>query len=115
MAFDIAALQEMYGAVPAETGNNTYRSAPTIGDASGTPAGSIGLSSNNWRDAVIDLRAATLDVKPGGGGWFSYAKGLNGGFSIANGVNIENARGGDGDDVIIGNSGRQCARGPGWR
>jgi Ca2+-binding RTX toxin-like protein len=40
----------------------------------------------------------------GGGGWISYAFGVHGGFTIANGVTIENATGGSGNDVLIGNS-----------
>lgn len=103
MAFDIAALQELYGAVEAQTGDNVYK-----------------LGANNWRciwdtggvdqfvfegsrDAVIDLRPASLALEPGGGGWFSRAQGINGGLSIAHGVTIENARGGSGDDILVGN------------
>ncbi len=104
MAFDIAALQEMYGAVPAETGNNTYKLGANhwrcIWDTGGTDT----FVFENGRDAIIDLRAATLRVEPGGGGWLSYAEGINGGFTIANNVTIENARGGSGDDIITGNS-----------
>ncbi|MAR06418.1 MAG: hypothetical protein CL862_04895 [Cyanobium sp. NAT70] len=33
-----------------------------------------------------------------------FFRGLNGGLTIAAGVIIENARGGQGDDVIVGNA-----------
>ena len=65
-------------------------------------------------DARIDLTAATLDYTPTGGGVVSFlynedhlhphAEQVKGGFTIANGVVIENATGGDGNDVLIGNS-----------
>jgi serralysin len=35
----------------------------------------------------------------------SFAEGIRGGYTIANGVMIENATGGSGDDVLIGNDG----------
>lgn len=53
---------------------------------------------------VIDLREATLELEEGGGGWLSYADGIYGGYTIANGVVIENATGGSGDDAIVGNA-----------
>ncbi len=55
------------------------------------------------RDANIDLRPATLQYEQGGGGWVSYAFGIHGGFTIANGVTVENARSGSGNDALIGN------------
>ncbi len=51
----------------------------------------------------VDLRVATLGFEAGGGGWVSYATGIHGGFTIANGVVIENATGGCKADVIRGN------------
>ena len=56
------------------------------------------------RPVTIDLRPATLLVGPGGGGFISYVHGIFGGFTIANGVMIENALSGSGNDVVIGNS-----------
>ena len=56
------------------------------------------------RDVIIDLTAATLNNSPSGGGKPSYADGIYGGFTIANGVVIENATAGLGDDVITGNA-----------
>ena len=56
------------------------------------------------RDTNIDLRAATLHYEYGGAGWMSYATGIYGGFTIANGVTIENAAyAGSGNDMLIGN------------
>ena len=55
------------------------------------------------RDARIDLTAATLDYSPTGAGVVSYAQGIFGGYTIANGVVIENAAGSSGNDVLIGN------------
>ena len=54
-------------------------------------------------NAAIDLRAATLDYEVGGAGFVSYNANAKGGFTIANGVVIENAKGGGGTDTIIGN------------
>ena len=109
MAFDIAAIQDKYG-VNEEwaTGDNFY----TLKDvnAHGTMYESIwdagGLDTISYggaRDAVIDLRPATLQYEHGGGGFMSYAFGIYGGFTIANGVTIENATGGSGSDKITGN------------
>jgi serralysin len=109
MAFDIAAIQYLYGA------NNDYHAAddtyvlPDINaagsfwsclwDAGGTDA----LVYNGSRNALINLTAATLDNSSTGGGVPSYASGVHGGFTIANGVVIENASGGSGNDTIVGN------------
>lgn len=103
MAFDIAALQELYGAVAAATGDNVYRLGANHWRCIWDTGGVDQFVFDGSRDTVIDLRAATLRLEPGGGGWFSSLEGINGGFSIANGVAIENARGGSGDDVITGN------------
>ena len=40
----------------------------------------------------------------GGGGFVSYAYGIYGGFTIANGVVIENATSGGGNDTLVGNA-----------
>ncbi|MBY8825879.1 M10 family metallopeptidase C-terminal domain-containing protein [Sphingomonas colocasiae] len=109
MAFDIAAAQAIYGAnmatgagddiydLPATNGIGTYFWC--IWDAGGNDT----VRYQGAAASVIDLRAATLQVAPGGGGYFSQATGIIGGFSIANGVVIENAVGGSGDDLITGN------------
>ena len=56
------------------------------------------------RNTTIDLRPATLQYEVGGGGFMSYAFGIYGGFTIANGVTIENASSGSGNDTLIGNA-----------
>lgn len=109
-AFDIAVMQDKYG-VNEEyaTGNDVYtlkdvNAAGTffscIWDAGGTDE----IRYDGARDAYIDLRAATLKYEEGGGGWVSYAYGIHGGFTIANGVTIENATGGAGADALVGNA-----------
>lgn len=106
---DIAVIQDKYG-VNEEfaTGNNVYVlkdvNAPgtfysSIWDAAGIDQ----IVYDGNRDANIDLRPATLRYEEGGGGWVSYAFGVHGGFTIANGVTIENARSGSGNDRLIGN------------
>ena len=111
MAFDIAAVQLMYGANRAyKTGSDTY--ALPSGNGSGTAyrciwdaGGTDTLDAGSARDdATIDLRAATLRNAPGGGGYMSSVDDIYGGFTIAHGVTIENARGGAGDDTLIGNA-----------
>lgn len=106
---DIAVIQDKYG-VNEEwaTGNNVYVlkdvNAPgtyysSIWDAAGTDQ----IVYDGARDANIDLRPATLQYEEGGGGRVSYAFGVYGGFTIANGVTIENARSGSGNDTLTGN------------
>jgi serralysin len=110
-AFDIAQLQERYGVHEYATGDDTYvirdENAPgtffsTIWDTGGTDE--IVYAGN--ADARIDLLAATLDYTATGGGVVSFAQGIYGGFTIANGVVIENASGGSGNDVLIGTRSR---------
>jgi len=108
-AFDIALLQQRYGvANPYAAGNTLYTLKnvqaqgtyyETIWDTGGTDE--IRYTGN--RDARIDLTAATLDYTPTGGGVVSFVDDIHGGFTIANGVVIENGTGGNGNDVIIGN------------
>jgi Ca2+-binding RTX toxin-like protein len=109
MAFDIAAIQDKYGVNEDwATGDDVYVMKDV--NASGTMYESIwdagGIDSIVYggnRDATIDLRPATLKYEYGGGGWVSYAHGIFGGFTIANGVTIENASSGGGKDKLIGN------------
>ncbi|PUB14845.1 M10 family metallopeptidase [Yoonia sediminilitoris] len=109
MALDIAALQDLYGAnTSTATGNNTYV-LPDLGDtyrwqAIWDAGGNDTMRYDGARDSIIDLRAASLTYDIGGGGFVSHAGGITGGFTIANGVTIENAVGGIGDDRLIGNS-----------
>lgn len=110
MAIDIAVLQAKYGAnMSYNTGNDQYVLPDTndsgtfhacIWDADGVDT----IVNNGAGSSVIDLRAATLEVEEGGGGFISYADGIFGGFTIAKGVVIENAIGGSGADTLIGNA-----------
>lgn len=108
-AFDIAVIQDKYG-VNEEwaAGDDVYtlkdvNAAGTfyscIWDAGGTDE----IRYDGARDCNIDLRAATLNYEEGGAGWMSWAWGIHGGFTIANGVTIENATGDRGDDQLVGN------------
>ncbi len=119
MALDIAILQKKYGANTAyHTGDDTY-SLPTangtgtfyscIWDAGGTDT----IAYAGGAPALIDLRAATLKLAPGGGGYLSFADGIFGGFTIAHGVVIENAKGGSGDDYLYGNRAGNLIKGGG--
>jgi serralysin len=62
---------------------------------------------------TINLRQATLEYEFGGGGWLSWADNIYGGYTIANGVLIEDAQGGAGDDGINGNNARNVLEGLG--
>ena len=109
MAFDIAAIQDKYGVnEETATGADTYtlkdvNAAGTYYSAIWDAAGIDQIVYDCGRDATIDLRPATLQYEEGGGGFVSFAYGIYGGFTIANGVAIENARGGSGNDTLIGN------------
>jgi serralysin len=109
-AFDIAALQERYGANNHYAkGDDTYviKDVQAIGTYYETiwdTKGKDTIRYDGARNARIDLTAATLNYSPTGGGVVSFVDGIWGGFTIAAGVVIENARGGSGDDVLIGNA-----------
>lgn len=108
-AIDIAVLQEYYGT------NTNYNNGDTIYDLVsdnqlGThyatiwdTGGTDMIRYSGSASTIIDLRAATLDYSPTGGGVVSYADGIKGGYTIAAGVVIETAEGGSGDDMITGN------------
>jgi Ca2+-binding RTX toxin-like protein len=111
MAFDIAALQAIYGAnTTYHDGDDVYQLATVNGkgtfwsclwDAGGTDTISNDGSS---LACTIDLRAASLQAKdPHAGGYVSADAGIIGGFTIANNVVIEDAAGGSGNDNLIGN------------
>jgi Ca2+-binding RTX toxin-like protein len=70
------------------------------------------LKATNFYDVMSkDLKAGILDEWHNAGGFFSQVldvkkqkfTGSDGGFSIANGAEIENANGGKGHDLLIGN------------
>ncbi|WP_425067150.1 matrixin family metalloprotease [Reyranella sp.] len=119
MALDIAAIQSIYGAnTNYAAGNNVYK-LPTVNQV-GTywssiwDTGGVDTISNEGSSykAVIDLRPAEAGVN--GGGYISYSTSqdstpgwtgkIDGGYTIARGVIIENAIGGSGDDTITGNA-----------
>lgn len=110
MALDIAVLQGKYGAnTTHNNGNDTYtiqtaNAAGTFWQSIWDTGGIDTISYAGDADARIDLREATLQYEEGGGGFLSYADGLYGGFTIANGVDIENITAGGGDDLLIGNA-----------
>ncbi|MBB3996680.1 Ca2+-binding RTX toxin-like protein [Aureimonas pseudogalii] len=107
-AIDIAALQHLYGARAYNTGNDVYRFSDDVDFNKGystiwDTGGSDTIEYEGTSRAKIDLRAATLKDEIGGGGWISTSEPLTGGFTIANGVTIENAKGNVGDDILVGN------------
>ncbi len=109
-ALDIALLQDMYGAnltyamgddsYELFTSNGTGTFYQTIWDTGGSDT--ISYSGN--LDATINLVPATLNPTDGGGGFVSFVTGIHGGYTIASGVIIENATGGSGNDLLVGNS-----------
>ena len=117
MALDIAVLQSKYGAnvsyasgdtlyvLPQSNGLGTYYKA--IWDAGGVDE----IRNNSGLDATIDLRPATLLQETGGGGYVSWASGIRGGFTVANGVVIENATGSSATDTLIGNDADNALKG----
>ncbi|HSV36334.1 MAG TPA: M10 family metallopeptidase, partial [Ramlibacter sp.] len=109
MALDVAALQALYGAnMTVRTGDNSY-ALPQV-NASGTgwsciwDAGGTDTISNAGSAiaCTINLNAAPL-TGSAAGGYVSRDAGIYGGYTIANGVVIENATGGSGNDVLVGN------------
>ena len=119
MALDIAAIQSIYGANTSyAAGDNVYRlpTANQVGTywSSIWDTGGVDTISNQGSSykAVIDLRPAEVGVN--GGGYVSYSMAqysvpgwtgkIDGGYTIARGVVIENAIGGSGDDTITGNA-----------
>ncbi len=117
MALDIAAIQLIYGAnTSTNTSDNFYsllgkESYTCIWDAGGNDT----IAHLGYTRTRIDLRAATL-IGESAGGFISFATPISigvfsegstvsavGGFTIANGVVIENAIGGSSRDVLIGN------------
>lgn len=109
MAFDIAAIQHIYGAnMATAAGGSSYvlPGANRIGTAYRCiwdAGGSDAVAYDGPLDATIDLRAAPL-VGRNAGGYLSRVDGVLGGFTIAHGVVIENAYGGSGDDRLTGNA-----------
>ena len=112
MALDLAVLHDNYGAnTTFSNGNNTY--VLDTANAAGTyyeciwdtGGASDAINYSGSGNATINLNAATLTgtAAQGAGGFVSFVSGIYGGFTIANGVVIENANGGSGIDTITGN------------
>ena len=110
MAFDIAAIQQLYGAnTTYKAGDDSYQLAQVAGNTHQwlclwDTGGNDEIRYGGPGPARIDLRAATLLAEFGGGGFASSVEGQAGGYTIANGVIIENASGGSGNDTITGNA-----------
>jgi Ca2+-binding RTX toxin-like protein len=110
MAFDIAALQALYGAnTTYKNGSDTYI-LPTV-NSSGTgwtciwdTGGEDTISGASATKALtINLNEATLIPGANAGGFVSWVGGISGGFTIAKNAVIENAIGGSGADTLVGN------------
>lgn len=110
MALDIAYLQYVYGANTDHASDNTVyelaqsNSVGTYWEAIWDTGGTDEIRHTGSGNATIDLREATLKYENGGGGFVSAVNGVAGGYTIANGVVIENATGGSGNDKITGNT-----------
>ena len=122
MAFDIAAIQTMYGANTNFNNEDTLYTFDNNSDWSciWDTGGNDTIQYTGTGGATIDLRSATLregDVNAGGYHSTANAAGARGGFTIAAdytraladeggqaGVIIENAIGNNGHDTLIGNS-----------
>ena len=115
--FDIAILQQRYGVIERNTGNDVYTLIDVKADAEyrtiWDSGGNDTIAYGGPLSAQIDLIAATLDYSPTGGGVVSFlmnpagtpaAQLIRGGYLIANGVVIENATGGSGHDILLGNA-----------
>lgn len=118
MALDIYAVQQIYGANTSyRTGSDTYwlpddNSAGTFYQAIWDAGGRDTIAYAGSDTTRIDLREATIrNGDPNAGGFLSQVSDTHGGFTIAKGARIEDASGGSGRDVIIGNSLRNILEG----
>ena len=111
MAFDIAAMDHLYGLSEnykldtTETSNDSqYIISDSINgyvclyDVSGEDTILFEVSTSTA--IVIDLRPATLKNEVGGGGFVSRLDDSNVGYTIPSGTSIENAETSEGDDII---------------
>ena len=117
MALDIAALQAIYGAnMTYNAGGNFYtlpgsNNSGTFWSCIWDAGGSDWIeASHSGSSCTINLNEAPL-VGPNAGGYVSRMSGIRGGFTIANGVVIENAEGYIGNDLLIGNQVANVLRG----
>ena len=108
MQADILAMQKLYGlSTTTRTGDTTYgfnTNASGVYNASLYPRASYTIFDNGGND-TLDFSGATaaqvLNINPE---TYSNVNGYVGNISIARGVVIENATGGNGADTIIGNA-----------
>jgi serralysin len=108
LLYDVAALQELYGAnMSIRTGNTVYgfnnNSGRDAFDLQRDPSAVFTIWDAGGRD-TLDLSgyssASIIDLHAGG---FSDAGGMTDNISIAFGATIENAVGGSGNDILIAN------------
>jgi hypothetical protein len=104
MMYDIAALQHLYGEnSTGSSGNDIYNlsdlndTVMTIWDSGGWDALDASASE---RDVVLDLNPGSFSTSGTAYGWY----GISNNIAIAFGTIVEEARGGSGNDVLIGNS-----------
>lgn len=117
MAFDIAALQLIYGANTSKNAGHTVYDIPVSAASAGgwqsiwDTGGTDTIRYRGSHDAYIDLRPTDLgEFVPLNG---LADDGIQAGFTIAKGVVIERAYGGEGSDIIFGNSVANYIRGNG--
>jgi Ca2+-binding RTX toxin-like protein len=120
-AFDIEAIQKIYGVKQSHTGDNTYYLNDkhsywtTPWDTGGTDT----LRYDGDKRAVIDLRPASMKLGASdAGGGLSYVEDVLGGVTMASNRTvktavIENATGGNGNDTITGNGANNLLYGRG--
>ncbi|HEX2725657.1 MAG TPA: M10 family metallopeptidase [Beijerinckiaceae bacterium] len=109
-AFDIAAIQELYGRNWSHNAGDTTYTLPGSNTAGtgwlciwdGSGARDVIRAGAGSGACTIDLRDAPL-TGPDAGGYVSWMSRVAGGFTIANGADIEDAVGGAGADAITGN------------
>ena len=120
MAFDVAMLQDKYGAntsttepattpTPCRNANAPGTMFACIWDGGGDATGSATPATRR----TIDLRAATIDYSPTGGGAISYVAGIIGGYTIAQRGGDRERHGRLGDDPLTGNNAQNILEGLG--
>jgi serralysin len=109
MLHDILAIQALYGAeTTTRTGNTVYGFNSNAGNAlydftqNAHPILAIwDAGGNDWLDLSGFATASKIDLNQGA---FSDCDGMTKNIAIAYGCDIENARGGSGNDTLIGNA-----------
>jgi len=118
MMDDIAAAQRFYGAnMTTRTGDTVYGFGSTADRDWFNATGASAVVFAVWDAGGVDTfnfssyhQAAVIDLRQGA---FSSVGGLIGNVGIVEGVVIENAIGGSGADILIGNSADNALRGMG--